>query len=204
MSTPASYFHDQYAGASDPWHLAERWYDRRKYLLTTAALPCRRYARAFEPGCSVGVLSQMLAQRCDSLLSTDRIAAAVEATRRRTAGLEHVHVQQMTVPQQWPQSTFDLVVLSEILYYFDTGARDRILRQSAQSLDDGGHLVTVHWNHPVAEHSCTGRDIAKQLDTMTDLKALARYDDPDFTLTVHVRGPASHTPMSPARAEGLA
>ncbi|WP_415936936.1 SAM-dependent methyltransferase [Streptomyces sp. 039-1] len=204
MNTPASYFDDQYAEATDPWHLGERWYDRRKYDLTVAALPRRRYLRAFEPGCSVGVLTELLASRCEQLLSTDRVASAVEATARRTAGLDHVTVRRMTVPDQWPEGVFDLIVLSELLYYFDSETRARLLRRSAESLGEGGHLVTVHWNHPVAEHTCTGRDIADRLDSLTGLNPLARYDDPDFTLTVHEHRPGSGPVLSPARAEGLA
>lgn len=204
MSTPGSYFDDQYAGAADPWHLGERWYDRRKYDLTVAALPRPRYLRAFEPGCSVGVLTELLAARCEQLLSTDRVASAVDATARHTSGLGHVTVRRMTVPDQWPEGTFDLVVLSELLYYFDAGTRTRLLRRSAESLDEGGHLVTVHWNHPVAEHTCTGRDIADRLDSLPGLSHLARYDDPDFTLTVHEHRPGSGPVLSPARAEGLA
>lgn len=52
--TPAAYFEDMYRDAADPWHLAERWYERRKYDLTLAGLPLPRYRRAFEPACSVG------------------------------------------------------------------------------------------------------------------------------------------------------
>jgi SAM-dependent methyltransferase len=204
VNTPASYFGGQYARAADPWQLGERWYDRRKYALTVAALPRPRYAHAFEPGCSVGVLTELLAARCDQLLSTDRIASAVETTARRTAGLDHVTVRQMTVPEQWPREPFDLVVLSELLYYFDSDTRTVLLRQSVESLREGGHLVTVHWNHPVAEHTCTGRDIADHLETVSGLSRLARYDDPDFTLTVHEHGTDPGPVLSPARAEGLA
>ncbi|MEU1329226.1 SAM-dependent methyltransferase [Streptomyces sp. NPDC005865] len=212
MSTPAAYFDEQYARAADPWHLDERWYDRRKYQLTVAALPRPRYERAFEPGCSVGVLTELLAGRCDHLLSTDRAPSAVETTVRRTAGLDHVDVQRMTVPDEWPEQTFDLVVLSELLYYFDEATRTRLLRRSVESLVPGGHLVTVHWNHPVAEHTCTGREIADHLDAWpgperrpgSRLSRLARYDDPDFTLTVHAHVPDGGPALSPARAEGLA
>ncbi|MER5257391.1 SAM-dependent methyltransferase [Streptomyces sp. NPDC002855] len=204
MNTPAGYFEGQYAHSADPWHLGERWYDRRKYALTVAALPRPRYARAFEPGCSVGVLTELLAARCGRLLSTDRMASAVESTARRTTGLDHVAVRRMAVPEQWPEGLFDLVVLSELLYYFDAGTRARLLRQSVRSLSEGGHLVTVHWNHPVAEHTCTGRDIAGRLDTLTALSPLARYDDPDFTLTVHEHAPGPGPVLSVARAEGLA
>ncbi|MFD6289408.1 SAM-dependent methyltransferase [Streptomyces sp. NPDC060205] len=203
-NTPARYFDDQYARAADPWHLGERWYDRRKYTLTVAALPRPRYARAFEPGCSVGVLTELLAARCERLLATDRIASAVESTARRTAGLDHVTARRMTVPEEWPEEPFDLVVLSELLYYFDTDTRTRLVRQSVESLDEGGHLVTVHWNHPVAEHTCAGRDIAGHLDSLSGLRPLARYDDPDFTLTVHERGRGPGQALSAARAEGLA
>ncbi|WP_369213402.1 SAM-dependent methyltransferase [Streptomyces flavofungini] len=204
MNTPVGYFTDQYARSADPWQLGERWYDHRKYALTIAALPRARYRRAFEPGCSVGVLTGLLATRCDHLLSTDRIASAVGTTRERTAGLDHVTVARMTVPEEWPDTTFDLIVLSELLYYFDAATRTRLLRLSIDGLGAGGHLLTVHWNHPVAEHTCPGRDIADQLTALPGLAPLARYDDPDFTLTVHERVTTSGPALSPARAEGLA
>ncbi|MEU1536488.1 hypothetical protein [Streptomyces fagopyri] len=62
----------------------------------------------------------------------------------------------------------------------------------------------MHWNHPVAEHTCTGREIAEHLDTVPELKRLARYDDSDFTLTVHEHSRDAAPALSPARAEGLA
>ncbi|MFE2210160.1 MULTISPECIES: SAM-dependent methyltransferase [Streptomyces] len=204
MNTPADYFEGQYARADDPWQLAERWYDRRKYQLTVAALPYARYRRAFEPGCSVGVLSELLAPRCESLLSADRVTSAVGTATRRLSGLPQVRVQQMAVPEEWPEGPFDLVVLSELLYYFGPAARTRMLRQSADSLSDGGHLITVHWNHPVDEHTCTGQQIAGEADALAHLRPLARYDDPDFTLTVHERGTGPGTALSPACGEGLA
>ena len=40
-----------------------------------------RYASAFEPGCSIGVLTAQLAPRCDRLLACDVAAAAVESAR---------------------------------------------------------------------------------------------------------------------------
>ena len=77
MSTPAAYFDAMYRDADDPWHLSERWYEQRKHALTVAALPRARYSRAFEPACSAGALSVLLADRCDVLLSCDRSPRAV-------------------------------------------------------------------------------------------------------------------------------
>ncbi len=62
-STDRQYFVDLYASDPDPWRLATSWYERRKYALTVDALPNERYRRAFEPGCSIGVLSELLAPR---------------------------------------------------------------------------------------------------------------------------------------------
>ncbi|WP_431313502.1 hypothetical protein [Streptomyces lydicus] len=49
MSTPPAYFEAMYAGAVDPWDLAGRWYEQRKYALTLASLPRRRYPDASAP-----------------------------------------------------------------------------------------------------------------------------------------------------------
>ncbi|MFE7421819.1 hypothetical protein [Rhodococcus sp. NPDC057529] len=60
-----SYFDAMYAASPDPWGFGDRWYEQRKYALTLAALPRPRYRRAFEPGCSIGILTAALAHRCD-------------------------------------------------------------------------------------------------------------------------------------------
>ena len=65
MTLDAGYFRDMYAASPDPYGLAERWYEARKYALSLALLPRERYGAAFEPGCSIGVLTALLAPRCD-------------------------------------------------------------------------------------------------------------------------------------------
>ena len=59
-----SYFDDMYSDNPDPWGFESRWYEQRKYALTIAALPEPLYRSGFEPGCSVGVLTSLLAPRC--------------------------------------------------------------------------------------------------------------------------------------------
>src|SRR5262249_41079860 len=109
------YFRERYAASSDPYGLAERWYEARKYALTVALLPRQRYTTAFEPGCSIGVLTTQLATRCDRLLACDAIPDAVASAQARTSRLRGVRVERRVVPREWPPHTFDLIVLSEIL-----------------------------------------------------------------------------------------
>jgi SAM-dependent methyltransferase len=202
--TPDAYFEDMYAGTEDPWHLAERWYERRKYDLTVAALPQPRYRRAFEPACSVGELTRRLAGRCDSLLAADRVESAVLTARRRTADLPGVTVRRLTVPREWPGGAFDLVVLSELLYYLADDTMDELLERVRASLEPGGTLVTVHWNHPVPDHLRTGTDIAARLAALPWLHLLADHREDDFVLQVHTRAlPGAGRAPTPAEREGL-
>ena len=82
-----AYFDGMYQAAADPWGFEERWYERRKYAIALAMLPAERYRAAFEPGCSIGVLTAMLAPRCGTLLACDLAAAAVKAAAGRTSDL---------------------------------------------------------------------------------------------------------------------
>ena len=59
-----------------------------------ASLPQERYARAFEPGCSIGMLTAELAGRCDAVLAGDPSRAAVAAAQATTAGYPNVSVRQ--------------------------------------------------------------------------------------------------------------
>jgi len=86
MTLDPGYFRDRYAASADPWGLAERWYENRKYALSVAMLPREQYGTAFEPGCSIGVLTVHLARRCDSLLACDAMPEAVASARARRGG----------------------------------------------------------------------------------------------------------------------
>ncbi|MEV7103266.1 SAM-dependent methyltransferase [Streptomyces atroolivaceus] len=204
MSTPAGYFEDMYRGEDDPWHLQERWYEQRKYALTLASLPRPRFRSAFEPACSVGQLTRLLAPRCERLLAADRVASAVETARRRTADLGQVEVARLTVPEEWPEGRFDLIVLSELLYYFDGERLDGLLSRATGSLEPGGTLVTVHWNHPVPEHLYTGAQLAGRLAREPGLLLRTGHREEDFVLQTFSRVlPGDAAPASPAAFEGL-
>jgi len=117
---PDAYFDAMYATSDDPWQLSSRWYEERKYAVTLSMLPRPRYRHAFEPGCSIGTLTERLAVRCDAITATDVAAAALDhADRRlRAAGRrEQVNLMRHSLDEPWPKGDFDLVVFSEVGYY---------------------------------------------------------------------------------------
>lgn len=201
MSTPDAYFEAMYEQAVDPWHLGTRWYERRKHALTVACLSRERYHSAFEPGCSLGALTALLAPRCRSLLATDRVAAAVTAASDRLAGQAGVRVTQLAVPYQWPDQRFDLVVLSEIGYYLDPADLAVLITAAVGSLEPGGELVAVHWRHEVGEHAMDGDAVHDQIRVHPELQRITDHREDDFVLEVFVRVPPA--PVSVAAREGL-
>ncbi len=201
VTLAAGYFEDMYKAASDPWGFEDRWYERRKYAISVAQLPESRYRSAFEAGCSVGVLTRMLARRCDRLLSCDLAEAAVQAATRRTMDMPHVRVERRQIPADWPAGSFDLIVFSEVLYYFGDDDLERVFDRAVRALQPGGTLLAVHWRHPVAEYPRSGDDVHRLLAARPGLARLVDHREPDFLAEVYVRADAE--PVSVAQATGL-
>jgi SAM-dependent methyltransferase len=195
------YFDAMYQAASDPWGFENRWYERRKYALSLALLPAERYRSAFEPGCSIGVFSEQLASRCDALLCCDVAAAPVRAAAERTSGLPQVRVERRELPRQWPAGRFDLIVFSELLYYFGADDLDRLLNSAAASLQPGGTLLAVHWRHPVADYPRSGDDVHGVIAAQPGLARLVSHAEPDFLAEVYLRSDGAA--VSVAQATGL-
>jgi LmbE family N-acetylglucosaminyl deacetylase len=199
-SLDTGFFDDFYrAGGPDPWGFADRWYERRKRALTLAALPRERFRRAFEPGCSIGLLTAELADRCDWLLATEPAAAALSRARERVGHRSGVELGDWAVPQQWPQGEFDLVVLSEVGYYCGRDDLALLVDRAATCLPDDGVVVACHWRHPVAEYPLGGDVVHDALLAHPRLALLSRHVEEDFLLDVLVPAPA----VSVARATGL-
>lgn len=144
---PAGAFAALYRSGEDPWNLADRWYEERKYALTLALLPKRRFRRGYEPGCSIGVLTAQLAPRCEELIAADIIPQAIETARAR---VEHPAVEfRVGGIGDWPEGEFDLIVLSELAYYLGDEEFATAIDRAARSLADDGVLVAAHWRHPI-------------------------------------------------------
>ncbi|WP_273653205.1 PIG-L family deacetylase [Cellulomonas fimi] len=201
-ATPATlrqdFFDATYARRDDPWGFEDRWYEERKRAVTLAALPAARHGRVLEVGCSIGVLTAALAERCDTLLAVDVAPAAVARARERVAGAPHVRVEVGDVAARVPDGPWDLVVLSEVGYYLSRADLVRTARALRASLAPGGTVVAVHWRHPVADYPLTGDEVHRVLRRTLDLAPLVRHEEADFVLDV-----LAADPRSVARRTGL-
>jgi alkylation response protein AidB-like acyl-CoA dehydrogenase len=158
-SLPPSYFDRLYQRTADPWKFETSAYEAEKYRQTLAALPRTLYANVLEVGCSIGVLTAQLAARATALLSVDVSEKALEAARKRCAAFANVRFARMQIPTEEPIGTFDLIVVSEVGYYWQREDLDRAIVMLAEHQQPGAHLLLVHHTKPVPDYPLTGDQV---------------------------------------------
>ncbi|SDK64746.1 N-acetylglucosaminyl deacetylase, LmbE family [Cryobacterium psychrotolerans] len=194
------FFDEFYAGETDPWGFETRWYEKRKRALTLAALPRERFTAALELGCSIGVLTAELADRCTTVDAVDIAEQPLRTARARLAGRPGVTFTRRTLPGEWPEGSFDLIVLSEVGYYFSPAELRDLLERCRAGLAPDGVLLACHWRHPVGEYPLTGDRVHEELGRLEGLERTVAHRERDFLLEVFEPAPA----RSVAQREGLA
>jgi SAM-dependent methyltransferase len=130
-----------------------------------------------------------LAARCRRLLAVDVAERALAQARQRCRRLPHVRFARMQVPRAFPNERFDLVLVSEVGYYWSpddlAAARRLIVRQ----LVPGGHLLLVHWTPVVADYPLTGDQVHDAFVAAADhdLRHLVGRREPLYRLDLFER-----------------
>lgn len=182
------YFERLYAGADDPWNFQTSGYEREKYGRTLGVLGERRFHRALEAGASIGVFTAMLADRCDELLAVDVSERAVAAARERLSGRGHVIVERRTLPEEMPDGPFDLIVASEVLYYFTREEMLATLRAFERALAPRGVLLAVHWRGETRTYPLQGDEVHELLVEHARLWNRETIVEPDYRLDLFEAG----------------
>jgi SAM-dependent methyltransferase len=153
------FFEEKYRASRDPWSFASSSYELNRYDEIINFLGSRTFHSGFEPGCSIGVLTERLRSRCQNLIAMDISPSAVVMARQRCAQYPNVTIVEGSLPDDLPQATFDLIVFGEIGYYFKrdalAGVRDQLIKRLAKQ----GVLIGVHWLGTSADHLLTGDEV---------------------------------------------
>ncbi|HEX2942758.1 MAG TPA: class I SAM-dependent methyltransferase, partial [Rhodopila sp.] len=142
-----------------------------------------------EVGCSIGVLTRLLAAQCDSLLGVDIVEEPLAAARARCADQPWVRFQRLHVPQSWPDGQFDLIVLSEVLYFLSAADIDRCARHVAASLSPAGTVVLVNWLGQ-ADDPTTGHEAAERFIASSGLPVIRQEQTSGYRLDLLSSPPA--------------
>ncbi|MGB3739952.1 MAG: SAM-dependent methyltransferase [Pontixanthobacter sp.] len=143
----AQVFDALYTRDSDPWNVTTSDYERNKYTATLAALPPdRRFQNALDIGCSFGTLTRLIARRCASITGVDVSKVAIEKAREECA--PSIRFIRGEMPAIWPQARYDLILLSEILYFLNAGEIARMADLVKRDLMADGICLLVNWTGP--------------------------------------------------------
>jgi SAM-dependent methyltransferase len=143
--TPLESFERIYLDHHDPWRYASSAHEHAKYDRTLAVLGARRYGRALELGCSIGVFTARLAGRCDAVVALEPSPTALARARERLKAVPNIELLNASAPESLPDGPFDLVVCSEVLYYLGERLLLETLRELERRIAPGGVLVAVHF-----------------------------------------------------------
>ena len=158
-SLSPNYFDEVYRANTDPWNFASSPYEAGKYAATLAALPRDHFDSALEIGCSIGVLTEMLAPRCGRLLSLDVSGLALEQAHKRCAALPQVKFERRYLPAEFPAGSYDLILVSEVGYYLSLPDLMILRERCINQLTADGCLLLVHWTPLVHDYPLTGDQV---------------------------------------------
>jgi len=184
-----SHFERIYQSNPDPWGYQTSAYEAAKYQHVLGVLGERRFSSGLEVGCSIGVLTRMLAARCDALLGVDVVDQALEAAAARCADQLWVRFEKMQVPASWPGGSFDLIVLAEMLYFLVPEDIERVAARVVSSGMVGTRVLLVNWLGK-ADDPCSGDEAAERF-----IQAASDH----FTLTHQERRPGYRLDLLVAR-----
>ena len=144
MSAGLAHLRGLYAAGDDPWRFRTSPYEAAKFEATAAALPRPRYGHALELGCGNGELARRLAPRCEAYTGIDAVETPLAAARRAVPAATFLRA---LLPCRLPAGPYDLIVLSEFLYFLSAAEIGEIAGQLDRRWPDADVLV-VSWLGP--------------------------------------------------------
>jgi len=180
--TSTEFFEHLYRQAPDPWNFVASDYEQGRYRTILDFLGSRRYARAFEPGCSIGVLTALLAPICDRVEAIDISPTAVSRAREHCKKFANVDIACGALPEAIPAGKFDLVVFSEIGYYFRRGPLMELGKQLISKISQSGTFLAVHWLGKSPDHLLSGDEVHRVLGSIPELRHVHAARHPKFRL----------------------
>jgi len=154
------HFQRIYEASKDPWNYQNSDYEKAKRDATIAALDGRRFRSGLEVGCSIGELTHRLADHCDQLLGVDFVDDALTLARVNCGNQAWVSFRNVQVPLKWPKGQFDLIVLSEMLYFLSFEDSLSLVSLCKRCLTADGVILLVNWLDKSPDDPCSGNAAA--------------------------------------------
>lgn len=137
-----------YQSMEDPYGFASSDYESRKYHQSLQAIRTTHPApidRALEIGAAEGVFTEMLASLAQNTVGLELSETAVARANQRLSAVPGASVEVSRLPATLPSGQFDVIVASDVLYYFPSDVLAELLPRLEDALSPGGVLVVVNY-----------------------------------------------------------
>lgn len=170
------HFDDLFARSPDPWAYLTDPYEADRLARTLGAVGDHWYPAAIELGCANGHMTAQLAAQCGHLIAMDASREARAVAQARLGGLANIDLRLGTMPHGFPAGSFDLMMLSDFLYYLGFDGCVTLAGKLSASAAPGCRMVIANY---LGETNCalTGEMAAELM--------IAHL--PDWTVSHHER-----------------
>lgn len=182
-----AFFDALYAENDNPWKFRSSGYEQARFQRILDALSGRKFRSALELGCSNGELTARLARRCTHVVAVDSSTVALESARRRCTRFPWVDFRRVVLPEDEELGQFDLIVFSELGYYFDPTRLGIVARWLRGQWLAGGVLLACHWLGEWDGHSSSAAVVHETLAASFAPATAKRLACDDFILDVWER-----------------
>ncbi|QEE85523.1 methyltransferase domain-containing protein [Acetobacter oryzoeni] len=156
-------FEDIFQLNADPWDFENSLYEQQKLEKVLQCLPASPIFFAVELGCAIGVSTLALAKYCKRIVGIDASETALAIAQQRCVQQKHISFIKAFLPQAYPASEVsgcDLVLISEVLYFFSPADIQCLAESVTKSLKPEGNILIVNWTGPT-DTPCTGDEAAE-------------------------------------------
>jgi 2-polyprenyl-3-methyl-5-hydroxy-6-metoxy-1,4-benzoquinol methylase len=155
------------AERNDPWQYETNPLEQVRFLQQTELLDDVRngqlFASGLEIGCAEGLYTEILAERCESLLVLDLSPTALARAQRRRRWSDRVRFAAFDLRREAIPETFDLILVAGVLEYFSRPSTlFRIREKLTAALRPNGYLlVETTRANPIVENAWWGRRLVR-------------------------------------------
>lgn len=186
LGTQKEYFNKLYLQSDDPFRNWVNDYEERKRNIALKILREPQYGRIFEPGCGNGGLSKELSKRGRRVLAVDWSKDALSAAKNYCEA-DNIEFREMNFPRETPaaeEAGFDLMVVSELLYYYSQEDLDRFFQAVPEILKPNGEILMIHWRGLSDHYPSNGDAVHRKFHQHPAVKVMETFEDPNFLISL--------------------
>ena len=150
-------FEAKFRDNPDPWQTFSSRYEAAKREALRHVIGPGRHGRALELAAGNGSNTAMIANAALRLDVCEGTPSGTALIRHKFGADPRISVHCTDLAEPFPASRYDLIVISEVLYYLDDTAFARLARETARTLRPGGRLVLAHHGERFPDAARDGR-----------------------------------------------